>query len=202
MWQTLLSMLQRAAHFDQVLPENASRKLQARGEIEVRNAQQSDDREVTEFLTEYYKDTPDEKGASIRGEVHLYRYRVTESFLYAGIDLTKTDLLRPILERAESSLTASANLGSYVSTIESLEISLISCWNVHYDLVAFDDPDAEEFENENFPEADYAEGEGHRDGEHTPEEWAAWDAGAYESFEGGGAQEEFDGGACERGVRL
>ncbi|KAK3270275.1 hypothetical protein CYMTET_21324 [Cymbomonas tetramitiformis] len=31
-------------------------------------------------------------------------------------------------------------------------------------------------------------------GEYTPEEWAAWDAGAYDSideFEDGGAQEEF-----------
>ncbi|KAK3286212.1 hypothetical protein CYMTET_6214 [Cymbomonas tetramitiformis] len=57
--------------------------------------------------------------------------------------------------------------------------------------VAFSEPDAECFENENFPEADFVEGESN-DGEYTPEEWAAWDAGSYDStFEDGGAQEEF-----------
>ncbi|KAK3288394.1 hypothetical protein CYMTET_4129 [Cymbomonas tetramitiformis] len=50
--------------------------------------------------------------------------------------------------------------------------------------------DREEFENENFPEAAFAEGEELDDG-YTAEEWAAWDAGAYDSHEYGGASEEF-----------
>ncbi|KAK3233744.1 hypothetical protein CYMTET_55977 [Cymbomonas tetramitiformis] len=46
-------------------------------------------------------------------------------------------------------------------------------------------------DHEDFPEAAYAEGEDHAD-DYTPEEWAAWEAGAYESFEdGGGAEEEY-----------
>ncbi|KAK3245508.1 hypothetical protein CYMTET_44926 [Cymbomonas tetramitiformis] len=56
--------------------------------------------------------------------------------------------------------------------------------------VSFREPDTEEFENDNFPEAAFAEGEEHN-GDYAPEEWAAWDAGAYESHEYGGASGEF-----------
>ncbi|KAK3252982.1 hypothetical protein CYMTET_37746 [Cymbomonas tetramitiformis] len=51
-------------------------------------------------------------------------------------------------------------------------------------------PDTEEFENEYFPEAAFAEGEELDEG-YTAEEWAAWDAGAYDAQEYGGAREEF-----------
>jgi len=47
------------------------------------------------------------------------------------------------------------------------------------------------FENDNFPEANYAEEEERGDDGYTPEEWAAWDAGAYDAHEYGGAQEEY-----------
>ncbi len=52
------------------------------------------------------------------------------------------------------------------------------------------EPAVDDYESENFPEAAFAEGEEHAD-DYTPEEWAAWEAGAYESFEDGGAREEF-----------
>ncbi|KAK3273273.1 hypothetical protein CYMTET_18479 [Cymbomonas tetramitiformis] len=52
------------------------------------------------------------------------------------------------------------------------------------------EPTVEEFEHEYFPEAAFAEGEEHDDG-YTAEEWAAWDAGAYNSHEYGGASEGF-----------
>ncbi|KAK3273894.1 hypothetical protein CYMTET_17881 [Cymbomonas tetramitiformis] len=48
---------------------------------------------------------------------------------------------------------------------------------------AFDEPDPAEFENEKFPVSENEE--------YTPEEWAAWESGAYDSLEHGGAQEEF-----------
>ncbi|KAK3276578.1 hypothetical protein CYMTET_15362 [Cymbomonas tetramitiformis] len=49
----------------------------------------------------------------------------------------------------------------------------------------------EGFENENFPEAAYAQGNEHTADDYTPEERAAWDAGAYNSLEYDGAAEEF-----------
>ncbi|KAK3249498.1 hypothetical protein CYMTET_41051 [Cymbomonas tetramitiformis] len=48
----------------------------------------------------------------------------------------------------------------------------------------------EHFENDNFPESAFAEGE-ERDDEYTAEEWAAGEAGAYDSHEYGGASKEF-----------
>ncbi|KAK3283622.1 hypothetical protein CYMTET_8708 [Cymbomonas tetramitiformis] len=52
------------------------------------------------------------------------------------------------------------------------------------------EPTVEDFEHDNFPEAAFVEGEEHDD-DYTPEEWEAWDAGAYDSHEYGGASEEF-----------
>ncbi|KAK3233398.1 hypothetical protein CYMTET_56303 [Cymbomonas tetramitiformis] len=51
---------------------------------------------------------------------------------------------------------------------------------------AFGEHDAEDFENENAPETEQ---------QYNVEEWAAWEAGAYESLEDGGAPKGFDEGA-------
>ncbi|KAK3247852.1 hypothetical protein CYMTET_42666 [Cymbomonas tetramitiformis] len=58
------------------------------------------------------------------------------------------------------------------------------------DAVLVSEPTVEDCDHEDFPEAAYAEGEDHAD-DYTLEEWAAWEAGACESFEGGGAEEEY-----------
>ncbi|KAK3280269.1 hypothetical protein CYMTET_11882 [Cymbomonas tetramitiformis] len=48
----------------------------------------------------------------------------------------------------------------------------------------------EHFEDDKIPEAAFAEGE-ELDDDYTAEEWAAWDAGAYDAQGYGGAREEF-----------
>ncbi|KAK3268299.1 hypothetical protein CYMTET_23189 [Cymbomonas tetramitiformis] len=51
----------------------------------------------------------------------------------------------------------------------------------------FEEPIAEGLDNAHFPDALYAEGKEHDDGECPPEEWAVWDeSGTYNSFEAGG----------------
>ncbi|KAK3286470.1 hypothetical protein CYMTET_5972 [Cymbomonas tetramitiformis] len=91
--------------------------------------QRQDDAHITDVLTEYFTEHNDEATAGLEPEVHLYRYRVTESLLFAGVPISKGDYLRPLLERADIKLTGSEHLRQYVPKIESLEFE-----HLHHEL--------------------------------------------------------------------
>jgi hypothetical protein len=55
--------------------------------------------------------------------VQLYRWRVVEACLYAGIPLEKVDNLRDLLERGGTQLTASTHLKAVVPKIEMFEFA-------------------------------------------------------------------------------
>lgn len=84
-----------------------------------------DDEAVKQFLHDYYADHPDEAYASVSPEDKLYRYRVVESMLHAGVAINKVDDLRPLLERANNALTESSNLKTFIPKIESRELELL-----------------------------------------------------------------------------
>ena len=88
-------------------------------------ARNHDDKEIKVFLNDYYVANPDEEGGSVSEEDKLYRYRVVEAMLSAGIPLAKVDQLRPLLERADRSLTGSQHLRVFIPKIEEREIELL-----------------------------------------------------------------------------
>ncbi|KAK3287770.1 hypothetical protein CYMTET_4724 [Cymbomonas tetramitiformis] len=90
-----------------------------------------------------------------------------------------------------SSLDTGLQLESYGGVLQpSMEEDFLPQREFSVGTVSFHLPDTEEFENDNFPEAAFAEG-GEFDEDYTAEEWAAWNAGAYDAQEYGGAREEF-----------
>ena len=81
-----------------------------------------DDEAVLKFLHEYYANHPNEAMAGVSKADQLYRYRVVESMLSAGVPISKVDNLRPLLERAQSSLTDSRHLKVFIPKIETREV--------------------------------------------------------------------------------
>ena len=79
------------------------------------------DVEVKDFLEQYFQDHPNEKTVTLSPEVQLYRWRVVESCLYAGIPMEKIDDLRELLERGGTTLTDSHHLKAFVPKIEEFE---------------------------------------------------------------------------------
>jgi hypothetical protein len=82
----------------------------------------SDDEAIKTFLHEYYTNHPNEAMAGVSQEDKLYRYRVVEAMLAAGVAIEKVDQLRPLLERAQNSLTDSHHLKVFIPKIETREI--------------------------------------------------------------------------------
>ena len=90
-------------------------------------------------LLAYYKEHPCEKMSDCTGEEMVYRYRVVETFLFAGVPLEKTDVFRPLLERAGTALTMSQHLRVFIPKIESEEIErLLKELFEQYIALAFD----------------------------------------------------------------
>ncbi|KAK3274196.1 hypothetical protein CYMTET_17609 [Cymbomonas tetramitiformis] len=87
--------------------------------------QRDSDLEVKDALETYFTEHNDDSTASLSPEIHLYRYRVTEAMMFAGIPILKTDYLRPVLERADIKLTGSEHLSQYIPKVEGLEFSAI-----------------------------------------------------------------------------
>lgn len=79
------------------------------------------DNRVAKFLHEYFKKNPNEKDASVNHELQVYRWRVVEACMHAGIPLKKIDRLRTLLERGGLALTSSAHMRSFVAKIEAFE---------------------------------------------------------------------------------
>tara|TARA_B110001450_G_C17657600_1_gene495928 strand:- start:199 stop:2715 length:2517 start_codon:yes stop_codon:yes gene_type:complete len=99
-----------------------------------------DDDDVKELLSDHFKANPDQSGTHTSDEVHLYRYRCTETFLATGTPLQRADKFRPLLERSGSSLTDHKNLSkTYIPRINDRENGLIrvemsdSFIGIHFD---------------------------------------------------------------------
>lgn len=86
---------------------------------------QQSDNVVAKYLHEYFNEKPSEKDSSVDLELHLYRWRVLETCMKAGIPKAKVDGLRTLLERSGNALTSSTHLGSYVPKIEQFEFKRI-----------------------------------------------------------------------------
>ena len=71
------------------------------------------ERDIASYLTQYHKEEHP-AGTSVSMEEHVYRVRVVESFLGAGVPLAKVDGLRSLLEENGLRLTHSAHLGQYI----------------------------------------------------------------------------------------
>ena len=85
-----------------------------------------DDGDLTGWVTRHFEQNADAQGHTLPSDVHVYRWRVVESFMFAGIPLAKTDMLRHLLERANYPLTHSSHLGQdYIPLIEEREIKRV-----------------------------------------------------------------------------
>ena len=101
------------------------------------NARTSADIDLMADLATHFAANPDScGGTNVTQNDQLFRYRVTETLLGAGIDLAKADNLRYLLGRSGSSVPSSTHLKAYVPKIEALEVDKIKeelqdefiCW--------------------------------------------------------------------------
>ena len=85
------------------------------------NARTSADIKIMQELGEYFQSHPDEICSTVKPDVSLFRYRVTESFMFAGVPPAKIDKLRTLLERSGQSLCSSSHLKMMIPKVESDE---------------------------------------------------------------------------------
>lgn len=79
------------------------------------------DADLRSELISHYTTHPEESGSSVDPSDAVYRVRVVEGFLCAGIPLSKVDQLRPLLERSGHKLVASTHLARLVPKVEAME---------------------------------------------------------------------------------
>ncbi|KAK3279488.1 hypothetical protein CYMTET_12633 [Cymbomonas tetramitiformis] len=159
-----------------------------------------EEEDESEYPVGYFDDSEDSLEEEDRDRGHLAPPLFSDSRLEQG-----------------SSLDIGLQLESYGGVLQpSIEEDFLPQREFSVGTASFREPDTEEFENDTFPEAAFAEegcwnwhcdmfvlsrsprchcvvsskGEEHN-GDYTPEEWAAWDAWAYESHEYGGVSGEF-----------
>eukprot|EP00967_Tisochrysis_lutea_P083850 scaffold116876_cov25-Tisochrysis_lutea.AAC.1 len=83
----------------------------------------SADNEIKVFLSDYFRDNPDEAGGTnVSPETLVYRYRVVAACLKNGVPIEKLDGLRPIFEEAGKSLVHSSCLRPFIPKVEEQEI--------------------------------------------------------------------------------
>ena len=89
------------------------------------NARSSRDIKIMTEIGQYFRDNPDlSGGTNVSEHDQLFRYRLTECLMHAGI-LAKADALRPLLERAGRSSVDRRHLAPYVPKVEASEIALL-----------------------------------------------------------------------------
>lgn len=76
-------------------------------------------------LESYFKEHPTEVMSTINGDEMVYRYRVVQVFLAAGVELSKVDDFRPLLQRSGYSLTSSSHLTYFIPKIHEGEMKLL-----------------------------------------------------------------------------
>lgn len=81
-----------------------------------------EDTGISEIISNIFANNPDSANASLSEDVHIYRWRVMETLLYAGVPHSKIDMIRPLLEREGHALTNSKHMASfYIPHIEERE---------------------------------------------------------------------------------
>lgn len=86
-------------------------------------ARKASDQSVIEDIGQFFKEHPDVVGRTVGLEVQAYRYRVTETLLRAGVEISKADTMRNLLQRSGVPLTDSSHLRSFVPLVEQREIA-------------------------------------------------------------------------------
>ena len=76
-------------------------------------------------LISYYREHPEEEGASVPPATSAYRFQVVQAFMQAGIPLSKIDDLRPLLEQHGPALTDSAKMRAFVPKVEAREVAAL-----------------------------------------------------------------------------
>ena len=90
--------------------EDHVRRQKHKGNVAKYQETHGDNAEIKELLSDHFKNHPDESGASISDEVHVFRYRVVETFMASGTPLERIDKHRTLLERTGMALTAVPHL--------------------------------------------------------------------------------------------
>ena len=90
-------------------------------------ASQAQDVSISDLITAHFKENPDVQMATVPNDTHLFRWRVMESMMFAGIPSGKINMLRPVLEREGHPLTDSSHMSQlYIPLIEKREIEHIA----------------------------------------------------------------------------
>ena len=84
-------------------------------------ARTSKDIQIMSELGQYFRENPNMAGGTVPAAAQLYRYRITESFMAAGIDISKADQLRALLERTGIPSTARQHLLPFIPKVEATE---------------------------------------------------------------------------------
>jgi hypothetical protein len=91
------------------------------------NVKADQDQQLGGELVAYYKANPDEKDSSVREADAVFRYRVVETFMAAGVELAKINAFKQLLQRSGHTISDASGMGnSFVPKIEAAEIDLIS----------------------------------------------------------------------------
>jgi hypothetical protein len=83
---------------------------------------QASDTVLKQELTDHFERYADEKGASLSPAAHLERFHAVRGYMFAGIELSKLDNTRGLLERNGESMTHSSHMAMYVPKVEAKEI--------------------------------------------------------------------------------
>ena len=79
------------------------------------------DTDLRKEMVTYYTENPDETNASVNPDNLVFRARVVQTLLAAGIPLTKADRLRPLLEQSGFRLSRCSHLAELIPKVEALE---------------------------------------------------------------------------------
>jgi hypothetical protein len=86
----------------------------------------NDDDKIRILISKHFEEKPDERGHTIAPDVHVYRWRVCETLMYAGVPMAKIDMLRKLLEREGHALSDSSDMSAtYIPRIEDREIKRV-----------------------------------------------------------------------------
>ena len=85
----------------------------------------SDDAQLRILISQHFEKNPNAEHRTLDPDVHIYRWRVAETMMYAGVPMAKIDMLRKLLEREGHSLTDSSHMRWYIPQIEDREIKQV-----------------------------------------------------------------------------
>ena len=86
----------------------------------------SDDDQIRILISKHFEEKPNERGHTIAPDVHVYRWRVCETLMYAGVPMAKINMLRTLLEREGHALSDRSEMSAtYIPQIEDREIKRV-----------------------------------------------------------------------------